>query len=163
VKYAFIQRNRRVWPISVQCRVLGVSVAGYHEHLARRRGMVSRRHLSNEGLLVHIRAVHVANRGAYRNGRAACLSRSGGGGNLERRRAQWQPPVSPMKGGYQPLCAERVMEANTGADLDLLQAAAATKSRASRTHCSITASWIRVRFASDRFCFDLLRPLARAS
>jgi len=65
VKYAFIQRNRRVWPISVQCRVLGVSVAGYHEHLARRRGVVSRRHLSNEGLLVHIRAVHVANRGAY--------------------------------------------------------------------------------------------------
>jgi putative transposase len=36
MKYAFIQRNRRVWPISVQCRVLRVSVSGYHEHLARR-------------------------------------------------------------------------------------------------------------------------------
>ena len=36
MKYAFIQRHRRVWPISVQCEV-GVSVAGYHEHLARRR------------------------------------------------------------------------------------------------------------------------------
>jgi len=33
MKYAFIQRHRRVWPISVQCRVLRVSVAGYHEHL----------------------------------------------------------------------------------------------------------------------------------
>ena len=32
MKYAFIQRDRRVWPISVQCRVLRVSVAGYHEH-----------------------------------------------------------------------------------------------------------------------------------
>jgi Transposase len=35
MKYAFIQRNRLVWPISVQCRVLLVSVSGYHEHLAR--------------------------------------------------------------------------------------------------------------------------------
>src|ERR1019366_8696739 len=65
MKYAFIQRHRRGWPISVQCRVLRVSVAGYHEHLVRRRGMVPRRHLSDEGLLVHIRAVYAANRGAY--------------------------------------------------------------------------------------------------
>ena len=36
MKYAFIQRHKRVWPISVQCRVLRVSVSGYHEHLARR-------------------------------------------------------------------------------------------------------------------------------
>lgn len=36
MKYAFIQRHRRVWPISVQCRVLEVSVAGYHEHFVRR-------------------------------------------------------------------------------------------------------------------------------
>ncbi len=35
VKYAFIQRHRRVWPISVQCRVLAVSIAGYHEHFVR--------------------------------------------------------------------------------------------------------------------------------
>ena len=33
MKYAFIERHRRVWPISVQCRVLKVSVAGYREHL----------------------------------------------------------------------------------------------------------------------------------
>jgi putative transposase len=30
MKYAFIQRNKLVWPISVQCRVLLVSVSGYH-------------------------------------------------------------------------------------------------------------------------------------
>jgi transposase InsO family protein len=65
MKYAFIQRHRRVWPISVQCRVLRVSVAGYHEHWVRRRDIVPRRHLSDEGLLVHIRAVYAANRGAY--------------------------------------------------------------------------------------------------
>jgi putative transposase len=57
MKYAFIQRNRRVWPISVQCRVLRVSVSGYHEHLARRVEMAQRRHLSAEALLVHISAV----------------------------------------------------------------------------------------------------------
>jgi putative transposase len=60
-----IRRNRRVWPIRVQCRMLGVSVAGYHEHLVRRLEIARRRHLSAEALLVHIRAVYVANRGAY--------------------------------------------------------------------------------------------------
>ena len=41
---------------------------------------------------------------------------------LERRRKQWQPPLHPsqMKGGYQQLYVERVMQANTGADLDFL-------------------------------------------
>jgi dihydroxy-acid dehydratase len=39
---------------------------------------------------------------------------------LERRHKQWQPPVHTMKGGYQQLYVERVMQANTGADLDFL-------------------------------------------
>jgi L-arabonate dehydrase len=39
---------------------------------------------------------------------------------LERRRGQWRPPVNVMKGGYQQLYVERVMQANTGADLDFL-------------------------------------------
>jgi len=65
MKYAFIQRNRRMWPISVQCRVLRVSVSGYHEHLARRAEIAQRRHLSDEALLVHISAVYAENRGAY--------------------------------------------------------------------------------------------------
>ena len=65
MKYAFIQRHRRVWPISVQCRVLGVSVAGYHEHFARRASGAQRRHLSNDALLVHIKAIHAETRGAY--------------------------------------------------------------------------------------------------
>jgi hypothetical protein len=40
--------------------VLLVSVSGYHEHLARRRNIDRRRHLSEEALLVHIRAVYAA-------------------------------------------------------------------------------------------------------
>lgn len=65
MKYAFIQRHKRIWPIRVQCRVLGVSVSGYHQHLARRREIAQRRHLSDEALLVHIRAAYAENRGAY--------------------------------------------------------------------------------------------------
>ena len=65
MKYAFIERHRRVWPIRVQCRVLRVSVSGYHQHVARRREIARRRHLSDEALLVHIRVVFAENRGAY--------------------------------------------------------------------------------------------------
>ena len=65
MKYAFIQRHKRIWPIRVQCHVLGVSVSGYHQHLARCRQMAQRRHLSDEALLVHISAVYAENRGAY--------------------------------------------------------------------------------------------------
>lgn len=65
MKYAFIQRNRRVWPISVQCQVLLVSVSGYYEHFVRQRNILDRRHLSDEALLVHIRAVYAENREAY--------------------------------------------------------------------------------------------------
>jgi len=39
---------------------------------------------------------------------------------LGRRRAQWQRPELPMKGGYQQLYVEHVNQANTGADLDFL-------------------------------------------
>jgi transposase InsO family protein len=65
MKYAFIERHKRVWPIRVQCRVLLVSVSGYHQHLARRVDIAQRRHLSDEALLVHISAVYAENRGAY--------------------------------------------------------------------------------------------------
>jgi hypothetical protein len=67
MKYAFIRRNKLVWPICVQCRVLLVSVSGYHGHLARRVDIAQRRHLSDEALLVHISAVYAENRGAYRS------------------------------------------------------------------------------------------------
>ena len=65
MKYAFIKRHRRLWPICVQCRVLLVSVSGFHQHLARREDIAKRRHLSDEALLVHISAVYAENRGAY--------------------------------------------------------------------------------------------------
>jgi transposase InsO family protein len=65
VRYAFIQENKHLWPIRLQCRVLGVSASGYHQHLARRRIIDQRRHLSDEVLLVHIRTIYAETRGAY--------------------------------------------------------------------------------------------------
>jgi putative transposase len=65
VKYAFVERHKRVWPIRVQCRVLRVSVSGYRQHVRRRKQIAQRRHLSDAALLVHIRAVFAAHRGAY--------------------------------------------------------------------------------------------------
>ncbi len=65
MKYAFVQRHRRVWPISVQCRVLRISIAGYHEHFVRKAIGTQRRHLSDDALLVHIKAIHAQTRGVY--------------------------------------------------------------------------------------------------
>lgn len=65
MKYAFIERHRQIWPICVQCRVLRVSVSGFHQHLARRRKIASGRHLSDAALLAHISAVYAEHRGAY--------------------------------------------------------------------------------------------------
>jgi putative transposase len=63
VKYAFIYVHRSVWPICVQCKVLGVSTTGYHQH-RKRRAKIGR-HLSDTALLAHIRAVYAETRGAY--------------------------------------------------------------------------------------------------
>ena len=35
VKHAWIERNRKRWPVSVACAVLGVSPSGYHDHRVR--------------------------------------------------------------------------------------------------------------------------------
>lgn len=65
MRYAFIDRHRRVWPVSVQCAVLRVSYTGYPRYQARRGQVFSRRYLTDEALLAHIRAIHAELRGAY--------------------------------------------------------------------------------------------------
>lgn len=67
MKYAWIERNRRQWPISLACEVLGVSPSGYYERQARAidSSNQARRSVSNEALLVHIRAVHAETKGEY--------------------------------------------------------------------------------------------------
>ncbi|SDM78929.1 putative transposase [Oryzisolibacter propanilivorax] len=45
------------------------SIAGYHEHFVRRASRTfevhQRRHLSDDALLVHIKAIHAQTRGGY--------------------------------------------------------------------------------------------------
>ena len=65
MKYAWIDRHKRGWPVSVQCAVLGVSPSGYHQHFARRARPEQRGRMSNDALLVHIKAVHGEVRGEY--------------------------------------------------------------------------------------------------
>ena len=65
MKYAHIYRSRHLWPVRVQCEVLEVSFTGYQQHQLRRKKHSSRRQMSGEALLVHIRALHTELRGAY--------------------------------------------------------------------------------------------------
>ncbi len=40
-------------------------MAGYHEHFVRRASAAQRRHLSDDALLVHIKAIHATTRSGY--------------------------------------------------------------------------------------------------
>ena len=55
MKYAFIEQRRRLWPVSVQCRVLQVSTAYYHAHRVRRASDAQRRHLNDKALYAETR------------------------------------------------------------------------------------------------------------
>jgi transposase InsO family protein/transposase-like protein len=66
VKYAFIERNRRHWPVSVLCDVLEVSPSGYRQ----RRQLTAqdkphRTRVSDDALLANIKAIHAQVRGEY--------------------------------------------------------------------------------------------------
>jgi transposase InsO family protein len=65
VKYAFIGKNKTHWPISLQCEVLGVSPSGYHAHFSRRATPSQRKHVGNDALLVHLKAIHAEVKGEY--------------------------------------------------------------------------------------------------
>lgn len=67
MKYAWVERNRHRWPVSLACAVLGVSPSGYHERNRREKARSEgpRRSVSNDALLVHIRAVHAEAKGEY--------------------------------------------------------------------------------------------------
>jgi transposase InsO family protein len=66
VKYAFIERNRRHWPVSVLCEVLEVSPSGYHQHRQRTaQDKPHRSRVSDDALLAHIKAIHTQVKGEY--------------------------------------------------------------------------------------------------
>ena len=39
MKYAWVKKNKLLWPVCVQCCMLKVSVSGYRQHLARLAGL----------------------------------------------------------------------------------------------------------------------------
>jgi len=68
VRYAWITRHKRQWPITLQCDVLGVSASGYFEHVSRgrsKRPSKPGRRLSDEAVLAHIKAAHAGSKGEY--------------------------------------------------------------------------------------------------
>lgn len=63
MKYAWILKHKKIWPITLACEVLQVSVSGYFEHWRRKdcpkpNKPAEQRRVSDEMLLVHIRAIH---------------------------------------------------------------------------------------------------------
>lgn len=68
MKYAWIERHKNCWPVTLQCEVLNVSASGYFERQRRKdtnRPETPGKHLSDAALLVHIKAAHAASKGEY--------------------------------------------------------------------------------------------------
>ena len=71
MKYAWIERHRRQWPVTLQCEVLGVSASGYFERQMRLQAGTAlsvgqgRQRVGDEALLAHIKAAHAASKGEY--------------------------------------------------------------------------------------------------
>ena len=62
MKYAFIRAELGGYPLSIVCRLLGLTQAGYHAWVGKAR---SRRDTEREALRTHIHAVFDAQRGRY--------------------------------------------------------------------------------------------------
>ena len=65
MQYAFIQRHKTCWPVSLQGGVLGVSPSRHHDHVRQHPSRKPVKRMSNDALLVHIRAAHAQSRGEY--------------------------------------------------------------------------------------------------
>ncbi|CAB3809570.1 IS3 family transposase ISBxe1 [Paraburkholderia caffeinitolerans] len=64
MKYAWIERHSRQWPVSVARQTLGVSPSGYHRLNALDVDPERpRRSISKDALLIHIRAVYAESKG----------------------------------------------------------------------------------------------------
>ena len=63
MKYAWIAKHKAVWPVTLTCEVLGVSASGYFEHWGRKNSdrpctPGANKRISDEALVVHIKAIH---------------------------------------------------------------------------------------------------------
>ena len=62
MRYGFIRAEKANFPITVMCRVLEVSTAGYYAWSKRKP---SRRHVANQRLVMAIKDIHVGSRRTY--------------------------------------------------------------------------------------------------
>lgn len=67
MKYAFIDKNRCHWPVSVLCAQLEVSPGGYHQYWRRKASLAGKgtRGVRDDLLLAHIRTIHAQSKGEY--------------------------------------------------------------------------------------------------
>jgi putative transposase len=67
VRYAFIERHERVWPIVDQCRALKVAASGFRAWRKRRSGKprAPGKRVSDLALVTHIRAAFAASKQTY--------------------------------------------------------------------------------------------------
>lgn len=63
MKYAWIDTQRKVYPLPVMCQALAVSISGYRAW--KRGGSAKRKRLTDGQLLALIRAIHAQLKGAY--------------------------------------------------------------------------------------------------
>jgi transposase InsO family protein len=85
VKFAFIQAEKAVFPVTVLCRVLGVSRAGFY---AAQRRPVAARVIDDARLAVQIAAIHRASRRCYGSPRVHAELQAGGQGTSRKRVAR---------------------------------------------------------------------------
>jgi putative transposase len=75
VKFAFVKEHRKVWPVGVICRVLGVARSGFYAWLRRTPSARRRR---RQELAVKIRAIHHDHRRVYGSPRVHKALTAGG-------------------------------------------------------------------------------------
>lgn len=75
MRFAFIQRHRRIWPVHVMCRVLRVARSGFYAWLRR---SPSPRQVRRDELIRKIRATHESNRRVYGSPRVHAALRAQG-------------------------------------------------------------------------------------
>ena len=84
-------------PISVQCRVLEASIAAYHAHFVRHASAAQSRHLSDDAVLVHIKAIHAQSGGSYGWTRI-CKALAGSGIRVGKARIQKRMQLHDIRG-----------------------------------------------------------------
>jgi putative transposase len=62
MKYRFVAKVQRIYPVEVVCAILGISRSGYYAWKKRKR---SQRELDNQALIEHIRRIHRMSRKTY--------------------------------------------------------------------------------------------------